>query len=120
MDNRFIQGLQQLKKADPNRVIEILFRLFESIGTMKVHEVTAAKQTLDLFRSASNLDAASQKIVEAMDRALVVRASVIYDCSMGSRTSAKEHDAARISFNSAFGTKCCKEYVFRGYVANDH
>jgi len=77
MDSAFTLGLRQLKKADPERAIEALFEMFNSIGTMEAHEVVAAKQTLDVFRETSTLDEASLKIVSTMEKALITRARIL-------------------------------------------
>jgi len=77
MDDSFLRSLQQLKKADPNRAIEVIFKMFNSIGTMNVPEVAAAKQTLDLFRSLTALDETGGKAIDAMQEALIVRARIL-------------------------------------------
>jgi hypothetical protein len=122
MDNGFVQGLQQLKKADPHRAIEVLFRLFESIGTMKVYQVAAAEQTLDLFQATSSLDASAQKALDAMKEALIVRAASLYELMISSRDHSRfdgESGAARISFLSVFGVDSCKDRIFGGSYAVD-
>jgi hypothetical protein len=78
MDNAFAKGLQQLKKADPERAIEVMFGLFCSIGTMSISEVSAAKYTFDLFRATTQIDETGAKALSAMDAAIIGRAKTLY------------------------------------------
>lgn len=79
MDNDFVRGLSQLKKADPQRTVETLFRLFASIGTMKSYEVMAAKQTLDLFEAVTLLDDSTKTHIVAFLNALLNRAKILLE-----------------------------------------
>ena len=78
MDTEFEKGLSLLKKAEPNRVVEVLFQLFCSIERMDVAEVVGAKRTLDLFLSLCRTEETALKILKAMDSALVSRARTLF------------------------------------------
>lgn len=78
MDGQFEAGLAEIKKQDPKRVVEAIYKLFLSIERMDFAEVIAAKRTLDLFRSLSQVDESGAQVLKKIDESLENRATIHY------------------------------------------
>jgi hypothetical protein len=109
VDDDFIKGLKELKKADPNKVIEVIFSLFHSIEKMGYEKLVAAKRSIKLFRSISDIDDSGSKIITEMEEVMICRAAVIYN-SAGSLNY-----TCGPSLFSSFGEKLFSERIDRKY-----
>ncbi len=78
LDNQFELCLAEMKKLDPNRMVESVYRLFVTVERMDLAEVVAAKRTLDLFRSLTQVDESGTKILDTIDKALECRGTIHY------------------------------------------
>lgn len=79
MDSAFLKGLEQIKKADSELVVETIFQLSHSIQNMQLLELTVAKKTFDLFRSLSTMGEAENKILDQINEEMVIRGALLCD-----------------------------------------
>ena len=70
----FSKALQKFADLDSNTAIDHLQDLFAEISKMSVEEVAAAKQTIDFYKTATELNEHQQRLVDALITAICRRA----------------------------------------------
>lgn len=79
LDEEFVDGLSEMKKAKEEQAIEVLYRLFRSINLMSVEEVVAARQLITLLERTSTLSETQKQVTEELADALYGRAKAIVE-----------------------------------------